>query len=558
MTEHFDAVVVGSGFGGSVVSYRLAEAGMRVCLLERGKAYPPGSFPRSPAGMRTNFWDPSDGLFGMYSVWAFAGINAVVSSGLGGGSLIYANVLLRKDEKWFVEENGWRWPVDRAALDPHYDRVEQMIKPQRYPLDKKPYDETWKTQTMKRIAGDLGLQFELPPLAVTFGNDVQHPVPGQKIVEEHRNYHDRDRFTCLLVGECDVGCNYGSKNTLDFNYISAAKRANADIRVLSEVKSFRPRPQGGYEIDYTVHDPNSEGRRRGAKQPLTTITADRLILSAGTLGTSYLLLRNRASFPAFNEHLGTKFCGNGDLLGFILRCTDPKTAVRYNVNSSRAPAITAALRASDTLDDPAIDRRGFYIEDGGQPEFVNWLIEATQFPTQIGAAVRFALLRLRTLLFREGRTEISRQISALFGPCDLASSSFAVLGMGRDIADGNLRVGRQNVLELDWKIARSQKYFDTLRSTMKAMAKLINAEFRDNPTWYLKRVVTVHPLGGAPMGHGPEDGFADSYGKVFGYEGLYVADGSVMPGPIGANPSLTIAAMADRTADRILETWRKP
>ena len=104
MSDHFDAVVVGSGFGGSVMAYRLAEAGLRVCLLERGKHYPPNSFARTPRAMRENFWDPSNGLYGMFNVWSFKGSGALVSSGLGGGSLVYANILIRKDEKWFVDE----------------------------------------------------------------------------------------------------------------------------------------------------------------------------------------------------------------------------------------------------------------------------------------------------------------------------------------------------------------------------------------------------------------------------------------------------------------------
>src|ERR671932_1155743 len=124
---HFDAIIVGSGFGGSVMAYRLAEAGLRVCLLERGKAYPPGSFPRSPYRMKQNFWDPSEGLYGMFNVWSFDELGALVCSGLGGGSLIYANVMIRKDERWFVREDHEYWPVTRADLDPHYDRAEKML-----------------------------------------------------------------------------------------------------------------------------------------------------------------------------------------------------------------------------------------------------------------------------------------------------------------------------------------------------------------------------------------------------------------------------------------------
>ena len=133
MNEHFDAVVVGSGFGGAVTAYRLAEAGRRVCLLERGKPYPPDSFPRSPLGVKSQFWDPSAGLHGMFNLWSFEDIDAVCASGLGGGSLIYANVLLRKDERWFVREEPGHgsWQGRARALARHARRPRPALRPGR-------------------------------------------------------------------------------------------------------------------------------------------------------------------------------------------------------------------------------------------------------------------------------------------------------------------------------------------------------------------------------------------------------------------------------------------
>jgi cholesterol oxidase len=295
---HFDAIVVGSGFGGSVMAYRLAEGGLRVCLLERGKAYPPGSFPRSSYRMRENFWDPGEGLYGLYDFWSFHRIHALVASGLGGGSLIYANVLLRKDEESFVKEDLARggyehWPLTRSELDPHYDAAEGMMRPQRYPFDHVPYNDTSKTRAFGEAARRLGLEPFLPNLAVTFANEGQAPIPGEPIREEVGNLHGRTRLTCRLVGECNVGCNYGSKNTLDYNYLSAAKRYGADLRTGCEVEAFEPRERGGgYTVRYLEHllseDPD------GRDTTVRTVTADRLILSAGAIGSTYLLLRNRS------------------------------------------------------------------------------------------------------------------------------------------------------------------------------------------------------------------------------------------------------------------------
>jgi cholesterol oxidase len=251
----------------------------------------------------------------MFNIWAFQGLDAVVSSGLGGGSLIYANVLIRKDEKWFVKEDvlngGYEyWPVTRADLEPHYDHVEQMLHPQKYPFDRAPYNETPKTKAFKEAAERLGMNWFLPNLAVTFANEGEDPVPGEPI-REAPNLHDRTRYTCRLTGECDVGCNYGSKNTLDYNYLSEAKlRHNADIRTCCEVKEFEPRDGGGYTVYYGEHDPELEsGASDRYPPPMRTITADRLILAAGTLGSTFLLLKmkSQGAFSGLSQRLGVQF-----------------------------------------------------------------------------------------------------------------------------------------------------------------------------------------------------------------------------------------------------------
>lgn len=556
---HFDAVIVGSGFGGSVTAYRLAEAGLSVCVLERGKAYPPDSFPRAPHRMQKNFWDPSEGLHGMFNIWSFDKLGAVVCSGLGGGSLIYANVLIRKDEKWFVREdlqNGGyeHWPVTRADLEPHYDRAEKMLGAQRFPFDKEPYNRVPKTREFKEAAERLGLDWQLPNLAITFGNEGKDPVPGEPIEEAYPNLHDRTRYTCRMVGECDIGCNFGSKNSLDYNYLSAAKQLGAEILTRSEVKEFEPREGGGYAIRYVRHEPDREGRETDTSRlPRQTLTAKRLILSAGTMGSTFLLLKNRDHFPRLSNRLGTRFCGNGDLVTFAVKSSKNENGRRVPrlIDAGYGPVITSAVRIADREDGG--NGRGFYIEDAGYPEFVNWIMETVETPGDVIRRFwRSIVGRFRDkLLSREPETDIGAEVSRLLGSTEYSADLLPLLGMGRDIPNGTMELRREK-LNVDWRVEESQAYFDDIREKMKDIIEELGARYGD-PLGRLNRLVTVHPLGGCPMGRDQNEGVVDSYGEVFGYPGLYVADGSVMPGPVGPNPSLTIAALADRFADWIVE-----
>ncbi len=544
------------------MAYKTAAAKLSVCVLERGKPYPPGSFPRSPRAMTGNFWDPSEGGHGLFQAWASSEIEAVASAGLGGGSLIYANVLIRKDERWFVQPNpvtgaAEEWPVSRAELDPHYDQAERVLAPQRYPLDVEPYASTPKTVAFREAAQRAGLDWSLPNLAVTFSNPGHSAIPGEPIAEAEPNLHGRTRYTCRLVGECDVGCNYGSKNSLDYNYLSMAQREGALLRTRCEVRSFAPHPDGGFSVCYVEHSPDDEGRKTDtAALTLNVVTCDRSVLSAGTFGTTYLLLRNSAHFPLLSKALGTRLSGNGDLLGFIRR---PKGWTAKDRDSSFAPSfgpvITSTLRVADTVDGG--DGPGYYIQEGGLPTFAQWALEAADTPNEAIRATRFAAREIWGALRHTPKSDLGGELSLFLGDGEASDGFMILLGMGRDTPNGVMSL-RDKWLQLHWDLSRSTTYFDRVKATMARLADELDADFEINPLWYLRKVITVHGLGGCPMGRSADDGVVDANGEVFNYPGLFIADGSVMPGPVGPNPSLTIAALSDRFADALIaQTGRK-
>lgn len=562
--QQFDVVVVGSGFGGSVVALRLAEAGRSVLVLERGQPHPPGAFARSPHEMRSNFWAPEDEQYGLFDLWAFASLDVVLASGLGGGSLIYANVMLRKDESTFVHEDGSdgryeSWPLTRAQLEPHYDRVEELQQPQRYPLDSgEPYASTAKTRAMVDAARQLGWPVELPPLAVVFAADGARPAPGREFDDGSGNLHGVPRSTCRLCAGCNIGCNYGAKSTLDLTILTRAKRAGAQLRTCCEVRGIAALGQRpGYSVEYRQHraararhpndllDPIDEPERR--------VEAREVVLAAGAVGTPRLLLSNRAALPRLSPALGTRVSGNGDYLAWVrnARTTKPDGSHEWRyLEPSTGPVITASIAVSD---DRSPSGRGFYLQDAGAPAVADWMWQALELPGDIWHARRTLLRRLRDRLRGRRDTRLSGLASELFGDAHASAAMMPLLGMGRDVANGRYQL-KADRLELDWSPDPSKDYYDTLRDSFRALAEALGGEFTPEPIDRQNRAITVHPVGGCPMASDPRRGVVDAYGRVFGHPGIWIADGSVMPGPVGANPSFTIAAIADRTAMAMLDT----
>ena len=553
--SHFDAVVVGSGFGGSVMAYRLAEAGLNVCLLERGKPFPPGSFPRTPYELAKNFWEPKEGLYGMYHVWEFEKLNALAASGLGGGSLIYANVLIRKDEKWFVNDHEAGkydpWPVTRQDLDPHYQEVERHIGVHVYPPHLARI--TPKTREYAAAAQRAGLDHECLPLAVSFSQEGHCHGEPINVGSQAENLHGQTRYTCRLCGECDVGCNYGSKNSLDHTYLSQAKRLGLHIITGADVRTFVPREKGGFHVEYVQH--NFAAEKTPENAPRINITCSQLVLSAGAMGSTHLLIKNKAGLKVDLPKLGSQFCGNGDILGMALcsRTADGKPRV---VDPNRGPVITSRVRLPDALDGTGAIGRGAYIEDAGFPAFLSWVTESYLAVTKTRSAFAFIWGLVKHALGLSKDTSLSARIAQLLGTNDLTMTSLPMLGMGRDVPDGTLFLNSEGYLDSNWNSKGSSAFFARVREHMKLLSRELGARYRDNPTWLWKRLVTVHALGGCPMGRNKEDGVVDDLGEVFGCRGLFVADGAVMPGPVGPNPSLTIAALANRFADRVIENHK--
>jgi cholesterol oxidase len=554
--ETFDVVVVGSGFGGAVCAYRLAQADKRrsVLVLERGQPYPPGSFARTPSQMREAFWAPKKGRHGLFEYWRFSDLRMVCASGLGGGSLIYANVMIRKEEDTFVREDlgaGGResWPIDRADLEPHYANVEAMQRPQVYPMAVEPYASTAKARAMVDAANELGLTADHPLLAVLFAPDRDgEPAPGVPV--EGDDLYGLPRSTCRLCGECDVGCNYGAKNTLDFTYLSAAKATGAQLWTCCEVDTITPLRgrNGGYEVGYRQHLAARHGHRADLLDPTEearrTIRAKRVIIAAGAVGSSRLLLANRRHLRNLSHALGTQVSANGDALA-ILRDARRGTERRH-LDPSYGPVITTSITVPATASPSG---RGYRIQDGGAPVLADWLWEGLEVPKLPWRMRREIARSICGVITRRRDTNLSGALAQAF--TDRSAALMPLLVNGRDVPSGRytLKCGR---LDLSWSSDPSDEYYKGVEQSFREITDALGGRIRMPPWRWLNRSMTIHPLGGCPMADDERFGVVDSWGAVYGHPGLYVADGAAMPGPVGANPSFTIAAFADRVAEGIL------
>jgi cholesterol oxidase len=240
-----------------------------------------------------------------------------------------------------------------------------------------------------------------------------------------------------------------------------------------------------------------------------------------------------------------------------LRCRTKGTKDPRFLDPTFGPVITSTIRIPDELDGVPGAGRGGYIQEAGQPHFVSWLLESANLPRLSMNMLSLLWHYVTRRLGLNKDSNFSGDISRALGTGALSASTLTLLAMGRDVAGGQITLDHGS-LAVDWPRKPSLEYFKSMNRTMREIAHFHDAHFVQNILGYIRRTVTVHPLGGCSMGRDAAHGVVDAFGQVFGFPGLVIADGSVMPGPVGANPCLTVAALADRFVERSIDTVRRP
>lgn len=568
----YDVVVVGSGYGGAIAASRLARAQgpkekrLKVCLLEKGREFRPGDFPDRPLhALREMHWRIGDRHYGrrdgLYDFDVSTTVSVFHGCGLGGGSLVNANVVLGAEdwvfEKTLSGEHGaparrvWPDEITSTELRRWYQRARDMLSPHQYPRDwqgGRLAEERWpelpKLNAL-RDSAPAGSTAERPEIAVTF--------------ETGKNHVGVQQHACTLCGDCVSGCNFAAKNTLMMNYLPDARNHGAEIFCGVQVRRVARRYRRNGEPYWLVRFTLADRSLVPFKAPEMFVAARTVILGAGALGSTEILLRSQRFGLPVSPRVGDGFSGNGDFIAFGYNTDREVRGFGHSYHARQqvdpvGPTITGMVRVG------AKDSKQLLVQEGAVPAP---LVLLTRMVLPFAALLHGSgrEMSLRDLFRRWGRSLVSLVLGASRGALRQTQT---YLVMGHEPPHGSLRLVRDR-LRIVFPGAGYQDVYRRARELLRRMSLRIGGTHIVSPLWarvFGWRLMTVHPLGGCRMAGTVDQGVVNHAGQVFNpertageelHQGLYVADGSVIPTALGANPLLTISALAERTASSVAD-----
>lgn len=522
LARSYDAIVVGSGYGGGVAACRLARAGLRVCVLERGREFLAGEFPtRLREMMRQtryegDWWQPGLPL-ALFDFRPGEELHVLLACGLGGGSLINAAVALRPDLPT-LRARGWPADVlDDPGFDDDFARAEAMLGVTLPPSDTR---AGARHRALQRAAALIGAAAEPLPIAIGFVPRLN----GSGVIQ----------YACRRCGDCWSGCNAGAKNTVAVTYLADAAAHGAAIFERCRVSHIERGKGADWLVFMSRHDEDGNKPRGGE----CAIAAPLLVLAAGSLGSTEILLRSKARGLALSERLGEGFSANGDDLAFLAGLDEPIGAVAIgyptNVDGVAPPGPNCSAQIRIRTADGTTQ---MLLQDGTMSRAMASL-------APLDALKRLRLLRFARML-HDGKHSGRRARTATF------------YIVGHDRSDGRVVLEADRAI-VSWPDIAADPCYAAARGALEKIAEGLGATLAANPfssPLLGGKKVTVHPLGGCGMGRDAANGVVDARCRVFDpsaeheqavHAGLLVCDGAVMPGSVGVNPLLTITAVAER------------
>ncbi|MFA5971259.1 MAG: FAD-dependent oxidoreductase [Lentimicrobiaceae bacterium] len=516
LKETYDYIIIGSGFGGSVSALRLAEKGYSVLVIEKGKWFNSTDFAKTNWNLRKWLWLPGLKLFGIQKLNFMRHISALTGVGVGGGSLVYANTL-PKPKSPFFSQGSWagleNWEDELA---PFYETAWKMLGASVNPVLAE------SDRAMQKLAEQIGKSEHFSPTtaAVYFGE------PDVTVKDPYFNGKGPDRTGCIHCGACMTGCRHNAKNTLDKNYLHLAQQLGAEIIAENEVTSIKPlgeKGDEGYEISFQ--------KSTAYFSKTQTIRAKGVIFAGGVMGTIPLLLKlKKTTLRGLSSRVGDMIRTNNEALIYTTS-TDRKLELHKGI------AIGSILE----MDENSHLEPVRYGEGSGF-----WRITMLPMVSERNPFLR--ILKLIILPFTDPLTWLK-----VFFVRDFGRSSTVLLFMQHLDSTLKLRKGIFGVKTRLEKGKAPTPFIPEAHRVAHIFSKIIHAK----PQIMVNEVFagipsTAHILGGACMGKTIEDGVIDSYNKVFGYENMYVFDGSMISANPGVNPSLTITAISERGMSKII------